>query len=335
MLGGGQWAEPPSTFQRIPVRLRLPLAISAAAVAALMLAGCSSSGETPAPSGSASASAAADLCKDVLPTGATAEAVKVSGDAGTEAKATFTAPLEIKSEERAVVSEGKGDKLRDGDLVNLGMTVFDASDGKNVGSFGYKGEALPITLTAGQPLGQVLGCATVGSRFVFAIPKGDASPAAVYVIDVLGITPKKAWGKENPPVAGMPEVTFAKDGEPTITIPKGDAPTEVKLEDLRTGDGATVAPGDTVLVQYKGVKWSDGKEFDSSWSSGAPASFATTGVVEGFKQALEGQKVGSQVVVVIPPKFGYGSQPTSELAKETLVFVVDILASQPPAAAAQ
>ena len=66
-------------------------------------------------------------------------------------------------------------------------------------------------------------------------------------------------------------------------------------------------PGDTVLVHYTGVKWSDGTVFDSSWERGAPASFATTGVVEGFKQALEGQTVGSQVLVVIPPEFGYGA----------------------------
>jgi peptidylprolyl isomerase len=50
--------------------------------------------------------------------------------------------------------------------------------------------------------------------------------------------------------------------------------------------------------------------------------------VTGFQQALEGQTVGSQVVVVIPPEFGYGGQEGHELAEETLVFVVDILGTQ-------
>ena len=64
-------------------------------------------------------------------------------------------------------------------------------------------------------------------------------------------------------------------------------------------------------MHYTGVKWSDGTVFDSSWEAGAPATFATTGVVEGFKQALEGQTVGSQVLVVIPPAFGYGAAETT------------------------
>ena len=103
-------------------------------------------------------------------------------------------------------------------------------------------------------------------------------------------------------------------------------------EDQRV-DGAVVASGDEVLVNYAGVKWSDGSEFDASWNGGAPISFPTTGVVEGFKQALEGHKVGSQVLVVVPPAFGYGPSEGHELQKETLVFVVDILAKQTPTAA--
>ena len=83
-------------------------------------------------------------------------------------------------------------------------------------------------------------------------------------------------------------------------------------------------------MQYTGVKWSDGSVFDSSWENGAPASFQTTGVVDGFRQALEGQTVGSQVLVVIPPALGYGEGEINDddLVGETLVFVVDILGTQ-------
>ncbi|NKF33004.1 hypothetical protein HER21_42010, partial [Pseudomonas sp. BGM005] len=93
-------------------------------------------------------------------------------------------------------------------------------------------------------------------------------------------------------------------------------------------DGPVVASGDLVTVQYRGVKWSDGSEFDSSWSrDAAPAQFPTTGVVTGFKAALEGQKVGSQVIVTMPPRDGYGEGEINEndLVGESLVFVVDIL----------
>lgn len=82
---------------------------------------------------------------------------------------------------------------------------------------------------------------------------------------------------------------------------------------LKQGDGPTVASGDFVIVQYRGVTWADGKEFDSSWKRGAPAQFQTTGVVTGFKKALEGQKVGSQVLVVIPPAEGYGDKASGSI----------------------
>jgi FKBP-type peptidyl-prolyl cis-trans isomerase len=86
-----------------------------------------------------------------------------------------------------------------------------------------------------------------------------------------------------------------------------------------------------VLVQYTGVRWSNGETFDSTWDKGGvPTSFSTTGVVTGFQKALEGQTVGSQVLVVMPPAEGYGEGEinSTDLKGETLVFVVDILGAQ-------
>jgi hypothetical protein len=115
--------------------------------------------------------------------------------------------------------------------------------------------------------------------------------------------PEIATGKDVDPTPGMPTVKLDDNGKPSVKIPDGDAPAETKVAVLKQGDGATVASGDLVVVQYLGVKWSDGKEFDSSWSrDAAPTQFQTTGVVAGFQKALEGQKVGSQVVVVMPPE---------------------------------
>jgi peptidylprolyl isomerase len=130
---------------------------------------------------------------------------------------------------------------------------------------------------------------------------------------------------------GPADGALADNGAPTITLPGGDAPTETTLETLKKGDGYTVQSGDTVLVQYTGVRWSDGETFDSTWDKGGvPTSFSTTGVVAGFQKALEGQTVGSQVLVVIPPKDGYGEGDinANDLKGETLVFVVDIIGAQ-------
>jgi peptidylprolyl isomerase len=162
-------------------------------------------------------------------------------------------------------------------------------------------------------------------------PAAETTPAVVYVIDVLSVVPIAAWGEDQPLVEGSPAVELAENGAPTITIPEDDAPTETQVDVLKEGDGTTVQSGDTVLVQYTGVKWSDGSVFDSTWEKGGvPTQFATTAVVPGFQKALEGQTVGSQVLVVMTPADGYGEAGSSdhELAGETLVFVVDILGTQ-------
>jgi FKBP-type peptidyl-prolyl cis-trans isomerase len=92
------------------------------------------------------------------------------------------------------------------------------------------------------------------------------------------------------------------------------------------------------VVQYQGTNWRTGEIFDQSWGRRIPASFNTEGVVNGFKQALVGQKVGSQVVVMIPPADGYGEAGNPQAGIEgtdVLVFVIDILAAVPALPAAQ
>lgn len=308
------------------MRIRPIAALSAVALSAVLLAGCAAS--TPDAETSPSAPPLVDLCATAAPSGAASDSVTVEGEVGQESSATFEFPLEIAELQTTVIEEGSGDPVESGQLVAFALTAFSAETGEKIGSIGYgENPVLPAQISPDNPIGQVLGCATPGTRVVATFPPSDPNAGEVYVFDFLEIVPNAAWGEPQEPVDGMPTVTLADDGTPTIELPGGEAPTEIELETLKKGDGATVAAGDTVLVQYTGVKWSDGTVFDSSWESGAPASFQTTGVVDGFRQALEGQTVGSQVVVVIPPALGYGEGEINEtdLVGETLVFVVDIL----------
>jgi peptidylprolyl isomerase len=86
-----------------------------------------------------------------------------------------------------------------------------------------------------------------------------------------------------------------------------------------------------VVVQYTGVTWDDNRVFDSTWEQGTPATFVVdTGegseVVPGLSKAIIGQKVGSQVGVIVPPSEGYGDQEVQGIpANSTLFFVIDIL----------
>lgn len=326
----GEDGDSPFPFvMRFPVRIRPIAALSAVALSAVLLAGCTAA--EPDAEVSPTGPPAADLCEAAAPSGAASESVTVEGTVGEESAATFETPLEITELQATVIDEGSGDAVESGQLVAFALTAFSADTGEKLGSVGYgENPTLPAQISPDNPIGQVLGCASPGARVVATFPPSDPNAGEVYVFDFLDVVPNAAWGEPQEPVDGMPTVTLADDGAPTIELPEEDPPTAVELETLKKGDGATVAPGDTVLVQYTGVKWSDGTVFDSSWESGTPASFQTTGVVDGFRQALEGQTVGSQVVVVIPPAFGYGEEgsPEHELAGETLVFVVDILGVQ-------
>jgi peptidylprolyl isomerase len=100
---------------------------------------------------------------------------------------------------------------------------------------------------------------------------------------------------------------------------------------MKTGTGAVVKSTDQVTVQYQGVLWRTGKVFDQSWGQ-SPATFSPSGVVKGFGKAMIGHKAGSQVVAIIPPSQGYGSSGSQDgtiKPTDTMVFVIDILATTP------
>jgi peptidylprolyl isomerase len=105
-------------------------------------------------------------------------------------------------------------------------------------------------------------------------------------------------------------------------------PTRLVTKDLVPGTGAEATPAAEVQVQYIGVNFDDGREFDSSWSRGQPADFPLDRVVPGFSQGIAGMKVGGRREIVIPPQLGYGARgsPPVVAPNETLVFVVDLLA---------
>lgn len=131
--------------------------------------------------------------------------------------------------------------------------------------------------------------------------------------------------------SGLPTVTRdASTGQPSIDVSTySGSTTSLVSQTLIQGTGATVQQGDTLDVMYSG--WlTDGTQFDSNWSSGASTQLTMSedSVIKGFMQGLVGQKVGSQVLLIIPPDLGYGSTAQGSIpANSTLIFVVDILYS--------
>jgi peptidylprolyl isomerase len=110
----------------------------------------------------------------------------------------------------------------------------------------------------------------------------------------------------------------------------GTAPPEqLVTEELVIGDGAEATPGDLLSVQYVGVRWSDGGEFDASWERGQPLEFELGAgrVIPGWEQGVEGMRVGGRRVITIPPGLAYGDRGAGGVIgpDETLVFVVDLV----------
>lgn len=320
------------------MRVRPLALLSTLAVSALLLTGCGDS-STPEPSASASADASGDACAQAVEPGSLSDSVKIDGTFGTPSTATFALGQDVEGLQRTVVSEGDGPEIKKGDYVSYAISAFDTATGDKLGDLGYAdAEILPQNVLANQTLAQVIGCVPIGSRIAAVFPAQEGGAGAqVYIIDVLDTVDTAAWGEPQTPTEGMPAVKLAKDGEPSVTIPESDSPKDLKVSVLKQGEGTAVADGDTTLLQYYGVDWADGKSFDSSWKNGEPLALPGNTYVPGFVQALAGQKVGSQVLVVIPPALAYGEDADAhELGGKTLVFVIDILATMhAPAAPAQ
>jgi peptidylprolyl isomerase len=117
--------------------------------------------------------------------------------------------------------------------------------------------------------------------------------------------------------------------KPVIEKPTGPVPRKLKVHDIVKGKGPAAKPGDELTVQYVGVTFSTGEQFDASWDSGQPFSFQLGNhqVIEGWDKGLKGMRKGGRRELTIPPQLAYGAQgsPPAIGPNETLVFVVDLV----------
>jgi FKBP-type peptidyl-prolyl cis-trans isomerase len=317
-------------YRNLALRRLTPVALVAAS--ALLLASCGSSDKPSADKSSSSPSASATAGCGEVAAGDTSDSVKVTGDFGTKQTATFAKPLKATDLERTVVSKGTGDETAAGQTVDALISVYLGKDGKSLGSESVSLPVADATMIKAFSVG--VDCVPIGSRIVVTAPAKDmygaegnaslgvtAADSLVIVTDVIGLKKQlvpQAWTKHTP------TVTFDAQGKPTLKLPDVVPPSELMLKVLRKGTGAVVKAGDNVTLNYQGTSWDTGKIFDQSYGK-QPASFKTDQVVEGFGAALIGQKVGTRLVVTIPPKYAYGEKGSGQqLAGQTLVFVIEI-----------
>ncbi|AWB95515.1 peptidylprolyl isomerase [Agromyces badenianii] len=299
-----------------------------AGIIALTLSGCASAPAPEAVSGDSS------------------DAVSVTGDFGEKPKVEFPAPLAPEETQCTEIIAGDGELIEEGQFVLLGASLFNGTTGEEVQVVGYDEDPAPLAIGDDTLIAftKGLSCAREGSRVVVVAPSQEAirpsddptgaegGDSLVAVFDVIRAFMPRADGAVRLSRDGFPAVVLAPDGRPGITVPKGADPFETtEVEVLKEGSGEVVESGDTVVVHYTGVNWADGEVFDSSWEKGVPISLVVADdegsqVIPGFSTAVIGQKVGSQVGVVIPPSEAYGEQGNGAVpGNSTLFFVIDIL----------
>ncbi len=117
--------------------------------------------------------------------------------------------------------------------------------------------------------------------------------------------------------------------KPEVTVPAGNPPADLLIEDVIVGEGNEAKSGANVEVHYVGVAWSTQREFDASWNRGDTFEFRLGAgqVISGWDKGVAGMKVGGRRILTIPPHMGYGNQGAGGVIKggETLIFVVDLL----------
>ena len=233
---------------------------------------------------------------------------------GKKPKIEAKTPLKAEEPSTRVLAEGTGEQVSEGDIVALSSVAVDPKTGEQqADNFAGPSEVFTVDSQLKEQnavLYRALRTAKPGSVVAYFVPgsgDGQAQGAAQDQLVVFRVE-KTLWSP-----------------------PKDDSakPEKLEVEQLREGDGDEVSAQDQVTVHYTGVTWKDGQVFDSSYGRGQPATFPLDGVIEGWSDGLEGQKVGSRVLLTIPAEQAYGEQgsPPKIGPNEPLVFVVDILES--------
>lgn len=306
------------------------------ATAALLLSGCGAPAEVLEQQ--AQAPAASGDCVSPFPFegSETAELVTVDGS-GIAAKPSIPAGTEITDVERAITKPGAGELLQPNDFVNVEYVISNAETGEvletsHTSLQDFRTAKLDNTNSI---FAMPLICAPGGSEAVLTVPATATQSGFGWVVYVKADEklPLIATGEAVADVdPTAPKVTLDADGRPTVVVPEGEPPAETTVTLLKKGAGREVVDGDEVVFQYHLMTWGDTEPRQTTYTDFTPLIQKTSGLVPGFTKALVGQTVGSQVVVVVAPEDGYTvpGNEANELYGETLVFVIDILAANPP-----
>ena len=278
------------------------------------------------------------------------DAVSFSGDVGKSLTAKWHSKVaKPKATKVTTLVKGSGAKIADDDTVSAYLWVGNGSTKKEAFSDYKNGapESIPMSGQLGPVLEKLFDGATYGSRVAAVTTPKDLLGSAsgnpqlgigaddnlVVVADLVKkaeVSPKPSDDKaHNAPASKLPKVV-EKKGKPTgldfkgISKPALDTPVQRVV--LKKGNGAAVKATDTVTVNYLGATYQGKAPFDESYSKSAMTQ-PLSGLIPGWKIGLTGVKVGSRVLLQIPPAYAYGAQGSGSTipGNSTLWFVIDVV----------
>lgn len=276
----------------------------------------------------------------------------VSGSFGSAPSLRFDKPVKVTEVHSDVIEQGDGDQIKPGGKALLNMYIANGKTGKKAVSTYDQGQPLNATMDESQffpPLVNVLKGKHTGSRVAFADTVKDlygaagatqlglkASDSLVFIIDVMSVTPTDVLdGPDGTHVAPPKDVPGIVTKNGTIQgldftkAPKKPG-NKLRVVPLVKGTGDPIKGAKIVKMNYVGQVYGRKKPFENSYTKPEPATFVVGGhqLIPGWDKALQGQRVGSRLMLIVPPAQGYGKQGNPDIGvtgKSTLVFVMDVL----------
>ncbi len=321
------------------MRRRL-LALTLVSLMTLGTAACGNGGGNS--SATASSSASVDMGTDI-------SGLKVTGQVGSEPHVQVTSPISVKKPESQVIVAGHGNPVQAGREALLHIYLAKGKNGKKAAATYDSGAPVDLTMDESQlfkPVIDALVGKPQGSRVAIAAPVKDIygpqgasqiglkpGDSVIFVVDIMSVPPKTVLdgpkGKDVTPPKNAPTVQ-TKNGKVTgidfSSAPK-QPPAKLQVIPLVQGTGPKARAQSLVTFNYFGEVWGAKQPFDESFSK-KPVTFALgmNKLIQGWDKGLVGLHRGSRVMLIVPPKQGYGAQAQQNIpANSTLVFVVDIL----------
>lgn len=320
----------------VPTRRLLP---AIACLLALTACGSPSASPSSSPSAELTPATASPSPSASVPVQTSLDGITVTGEKGKTPKVTFKPkPFVIDKTQTKVLVAGTGDPALADGMVTINYHGINGRDGAVFDS------SFTRKTSATFPLANVItGFKTgltgqkAGSRVLVVIPSSDgygdtgssdgtikAGDTLIFVVDILAVSATDPAGAAVTPPAGLPAVTGSASEKPTVTMPGTSAPTTMTAQTLIQGTGAKVTKNDTIYARFVGYSWKTGKLIHDQWT---PITGELSSTIPGWKTGLVGKTVGSRVLLVLPPAYGYpegANNPPLEKG-DTIVYVVDLL----------